>query len=75
MIRKIAGEIFNYIGVAFIKNYKKFKKIMKNEKKGNGEVSYFQNLINSNNKINYHFVNQWMDIGDVKSKKAAENIF
>ena len=71
----ITGEIYNYIGVAFIKNYKKFRKIMKNEKKGNGEVLYFQNLINSNNKINYYFVNQWMDIGDVKSKKAAEKIY
>ncbi len=71
----LKSEIFNYIGVAFIKNYKKFKKIIKKEKKNNGEVSYFQHLVNSKIQVNFSFVNQWIDIGDVKSKKIAEKIY
>lgn len=73
--QNLTNKVYNYIGVAFVKNYKKFKDILKKEKKENGEVSYFQKLINENNDLNFRFINQWIDIGDVKSKKNAEKIY
>lgn len=66
-------DYFNYTGVAFIKNFIKFKKIIKNSKTNDGELSYFKSL-NQNN-INYKFINGWHDIGSKETKEKAENFF
>ena len=37
-------DFYNYTGVSFIKDYKKFNKIIKNFELNKGELSYFQSL-------------------------------
>lgn len=66
-------DYFNYTGVGFIKDYKKFKKVIKKNKKNVGELSYFQSL--DPNKINYKFINGWHDIGSKETKEKAEKYF
>ncbi len=66
-------DYFNYTGVAFIKDYKIFKKIIKNYEINEGELSYFKSL-NPNN-INYRFIKLWHDIGSKETKEEAEKYF
>lgn len=66
-------DYFNYTGVGFVKNFKKFKKIIKNFKVNEGELSYFKSL-NPNN-INYKFIKGWHDIGSKETKEKAEFFF
>lgn len=66
-------DFFNYTGVAFISDYRKFKYYLKKDKVNNGELSYFKNI--DPNKINYKFVSQWFDIGSKESKEKAEKYF
>jgi len=66
-------DYFNYTGVGFIEDYKKFKKIIKNFKVNEGELSYFKSL-NPNN-INYKFIESWYDIGSKETKEKAESFF
>ena len=66
-------DYYNYTGVGFINDYKKFKKIIKNFKINEGELSYFKSL-NPNN-INYRFIKSWHDIGSKETKEKAENFF
>jgi len=66
-------DFFNYTGVGFIKDYKKFKKIIKNFKINEGELSYFKSL-NPNN-IEYRFIKSWHDIGSKETKEKAEKFF
>ena len=66
-------DYYNYTGVAFIKNYTKFKKIIKNFKLNDGELSYFKSL--DANKINFRFIKGWYDIGSKETKEDAENFF
>ena len=66
-------DYFNYTGVGFIKDYKKFKKILKDFKKNDGELSYFKSL-NPNN-IDYRFIKGWHDIGSKETKERAEIFF
>ncbi len=66
-------DYYNYTGVAFIKDYQKFKKIIKNFKINDGELSYFKSL--NPNKINYRFIKSWHDIGSKETKEIAENFF
>lgn len=64
---------YNYTGVAFIKNYKLFKKIILNEKKSIGELTYFKNL--DIKKIKFKFIKSWYDIGSHETKQIAERDF
>lgn len=66
-------DYYNYTGVAFINDYKKFKKIIKNFKVNEGELSYFKSL--NPNDINYRFIKSWYDIGSKETKEKAENFF
>jgi NDP-sugar pyrophosphorylase family protein len=66
-------DYFNYTGVGFIKDFKKFKKLIQNFKTNDGELSYFKSLPPNN--INYRFVNGWHDIGSKETKERAENFF
>ena len=64
---------FNYTGVAYIKDYLKFKKIINDFKINDGELSYFKSL--DVNKIKFKFVKGWFDIGSKDTKENAENYF
>ena len=63
---------YNYTGVAFIKNFTLFKKLVKNDKENRGELTYFKKI--DQNKIDFKFVSSWFDIGD-KEKKQKQKIF
>lgn len=65
----------NYIGVSFIKDYKKFIKSIRDDKENLGEVSYFLNQIKSNKKINFKILNSWFDVGDTNYYKKVNNQF
>ena len=64
---------YNYTGVAFIKNFTLFKKLVKNDKENRGELTYFKKI--DQNKIDFKFVSSWFDIGDKEKKTKAENFF
>ena len=66
-------DFFNYTGVGFIKDFKKFKKLIKNYKVNEGELSYFKSL--DPNKINFKFIKNWFDIGSKETKEKAEDFF
>ena len=66
-------DYYNYTGVGFIKNFKKFKKIIKNSKINEGELSYFKSL--KIDDLNFKFINNWYDIGSKETKEKAENFF
>ena len=64
---------YNYTGLAYIKNYQLFKKIIKNDNNNFGELSYFKNI--EINKIDFKFVKTWHDIGSHETKALAEKAF
>jgi len=64
-------NFYNYTGVAYVKNFKLFRKIILNKKSLNGELDYFMNL----NKVKFKFINKWFDIGSKDTKENAENYF
>ena len=66
-------DYFNYTGVAYISNINLFKKLIKKDKKNNGEFIYFKSL--DPNKIDYKFVKNWFDIGSKETKEKAEKFF
>lgn len=66
-------DFFNYTGVAFIKDFIKFKKIIKNYKVNDGELAYFKSL--NIDRIKFKFVKNWHDIGSKITKEAAESYF
>ena len=66
-------DYFNYTGVGFVHDFKKFKKLIKNYKINEGELSYFKSL--NPNKINYKFIKGWFDIGSKETKENAEKFF
>ena len=59
-------DYYNYTGVGFVKDFKKFKKIIKNFKINEGELSYFKSL--DANKINFKFIKTLHDIGSKETK-------
>jgi dTDP-glucose pyrophosphorylase len=63
----------NYIGVSYIKDFKKFKQILKNDKSKNGELSFFYKL--NPNQFETKILNQWFDIGSKETKEIAEKFF
>ena len=66
-------DFYNYTGVGFIKDFVKFKKIIKNFKVNEGELSYFKSL--NTNSIKFKFVKNWFDIGSKETKEKAENFY
>tara|TARA_X000000950_G_scaffold247616_1_gene306047 strand:- start:30784 stop:32334 length:1551 start_codon:yes stop_codon:yes gene_type:complete len=66
-------DLFNYTGVAFISNIKKFKKTILKDKLNQGELAYLRAL--DPNKINFKFINNWFDIGSKETKEKAEKYF
>lgn len=66
-------DFFNYTGVAFIKDFKKFKELIKKDTNSDGELSYFKKL--DPKKINVKFINKWFDIGSKLQKEIAEKFF
>ncbi len=66
-------DYFNYTGVGFVSDVGKFKKIMKNYKVNEGELSYFKSL--DPNKIEFRFIKGWFDIGSKETKENAEKYF
>jgi len=66
-------DFFNYTGVAFIKDFNKFKKLIKNFKVNDGELAYFKTL--NVNDIKLKFVKGWYDIGSKITKETAETYF
>ena len=66
LLNKNYGKEYAYIGVSFIKDYKKFKKIIRSSNKINGEFQYFEQFLNKK-KILCQKVNYWFDIGDEKN--------
>ncbi|MDB3890272.1 hypothetical protein N9337_06650, partial [Candidatus Pelagibacter sp.] len=63
----------NYIGVSYIKDFKKFKKILKKEKSDSGELSFFYKL--KSDQFETRIIDQWFDIGSKETKEIAENFF
>ena len=66
-------DYYNYTGVGYIHDFKRFKKLIKNYKINEGELSYFKSL--DPNKIEYKFIKGWYDIGSKETKENAENFF
>lgn len=66
-------DFYNYTGVAFVKNFLKFKKIIIDFKKNEGELSYFKSLKPQD--INFKFIKNWYDIGSKQTKENAEKFF
>ena len=74
LLNKNYGKEYAYIGVSFIKDHKKFKKIISSSNKINGEFQYFEQLLNEK-KILCQKVNYWFDIGDEKNYIKACKFF
>ena len=66
-------DYFNYTGVGFVYDFNKFKKLIKNYKVNEGELSYFKSL--NPNDIKYKFIKGWYDIGSKETKENAEKFF
>jgi len=66
-------DYYNYTGVGFVFNYKRFKSLIKNSKQNQGELEYFKSL--DSNNIIYKFIKGWYDIGSKETKEKAENFF
>jgi len=66
-------NVYNYIGVSFIKDHKYFLKSINNDNHNLGEVSYFLNLISNKKKINFKITNSWFDIGDTNDYRRVNN--
>lgn len=64
-------DFFDYTGVAYIKNYNLFKKILQEKNANRGELEYFFNTKN----IKFRFIKYWLDIGSKDTKEKAENYF
>ena len=62
---------YNYIGVAYIKEYKEFKKFLSKISFSLGESDYFINRIKNKKKINNYFIDHWYDVGDIDDLKRA----
>ena len=61
---------FNYVGVAYIKQFKEFKNYLSKISYELGESDYFINKI-KNKKINQITVKNWYDVGDIDDLKRA----
>lgn len=62
-------NVFNYIGVAYIKNYKDFVEILEDISVHIGESDYF--MRNLDKEIRAYFVDKWYDIGNIEQYRLA----
>ncbi len=69
---KKLNNVYNYTGVAFVKDYKKFKKYLSKISIGLGESDYFINILNQDKKIKNFYVNKWYDVGDIVDLRKAQ---
>ena len=70
---KLVTNRKNYIGVSYIKDFKKFKEILKEDKSSNGELSFFYKL--NKDQFEIIIVDKWFDIGSKETKEIAEKFF
>lgn len=66
-------DFYNYTGVGFIADFKRFKKSILNDENNQGELSYFKSL--KVDEIDFKFVKTWFDIGSKETKEEAEKYF
>ena len=64
-------NLYNYIGVAYIKDFKDFKKFLSKISFSLGESDYFINKLKNKKKINNFFIDHWYDVGDIDDLKRA----
>jgi len=74
LFEKKTGFEHAYIGVSFIKDYQRFKRIINKAKKPHGEFEYF-NEVFKNKKIITQKVKVWHDIGSEQNYLAACNYY
>lgn len=64
-------NVFNYIGVAYIKTYKRFVDFLDDISVRIGESDYFMH--NPDIEVSAHFVDKWYDIGNIEQLRLALN--
>jgi NDP-sugar pyrophosphorylase family protein len=74
LLDKNFGFEYAYTGISFIKDYKRFKKIINISKKKSGEFQYFQDIFNEK-KILFQKVKNWHDIGNEQNYIEACKLF
>ena len=62
----------NYVGIAYVKNYKKFNKYLSKISIELGESDYFINKIKNRDKFAFVQVQNWYDVGDIDDLKRAQ---
>ena len=70
-IKKIPNT-YNYVGVAYIKNYKKFNNYLSKMSNELGESDYFIDRLQSKKKVEFELVKNWYDVGDIDDLKRAQ---
>ncbi len=66
-------DYFNYTGVGYISNFRLFKKLIREDKNNNGELSYFKSI--NPKEIEFRYIKNWFDIGSKETKENAEIYF
>lgn len=66
------NNVYNYTGVAYIKDFQNFKKYLSKMSIGLGESDYFINMIKKKKEIKNYFVSKWYDVGDIGDLKKAQ---
>ena len=66
-------DFYNYTGVSYVADFKKFKKIIEESTSNEGELEYFKSL--DAKKIKFIFIKNWFDIGSKTTKETAEKYF
>ena len=64
-------NVSNYVGVAYINEFKKFKKYLTKISYKLGESDYFINKIKNKEKIKNIYLEKWYDVGDIDDLKRA----
>ena len=62
-------NVYDYIGVAYIKDYKRFAEILEDISVRIGESDYFMRILETG--IKAHFVDKWYDIGNIEQLRVA----
>lgn len=64
-------NLLTYLGIVYIKDFKKFKKYLSNISYELGESDYLINQLKKNNKIQTKLINKWYDVGDIDDLRRA----
>lgn len=65
-------DIYSYIGVAYIKDFKLFNDIIEKTNNHFAELNYFKHQFN-HNKLDYLKINEWYDTGEIKKFNETLN--